>query len=137
MSGAALLVDGMNIIGSRPDGWWRDRDGAMRRLVARLAGLAAATGEDIRVVFDGRPLPGLPEGARDGVLVLYACRPGRHGADDRIVDEVAADVEPGRLIVVTSDADLRRRARALGARVSGATALLDRLDETLPPGRRT
>ena len=52
------LVDGNNVIGSRPDGWWRDRPGAARRLVAELQALAARTGDHITVVFDGRPAPG-------------------------------------------------------------------------------
>src|SRR4051794_7041159 len=44
------LVDGMNVIGSRPDGWWRDRGGAMRRLVADLERFAAAHPDDEVVV---------------------------------------------------------------------------------------
>jgi hypothetical protein len=55
-----LMVDGMNVIGSRPDGWWRDRDGAVRRLLARLQELAASTGDDVTLVLDGRPLPDVP-----------------------------------------------------------------------------
>jgi selenocysteine lyase/cysteine desulfurase len=34
-----LLVDAANVVGSRPDGWWRDRAGATARLLARLAAL--------------------------------------------------------------------------------------------------
>jgi hypothetical protein len=41
------LVDGMNVIGTRPDGWWRDRDAAMLRLVDLLERWAAAEGEDV------------------------------------------------------------------------------------------
>jgi len=52
-----LIVDGANVVGSRPDGWWRDRAGAAVRLYDELAGLAErgaagipaaqlATGED-------------------------------------------------------------------------------------------
>ncbi len=36
-----LIVDGANVIGSRPDGWWRDRGGAAMRLRDQLAALAA------------------------------------------------------------------------------------------------
>ena len=50
-----LLVDGNNVVGSKPDGWWRDRAGATRRLVAALQSLAARTGDEVTVVFDGRP----------------------------------------------------------------------------------
>ena len=48
------LVDGNNVIGARPDGWWRDRTGAMARLVAALQAFADATGDAVAVVFDGR-----------------------------------------------------------------------------------
>ncbi|GIU89824.1 MAG: RNA-binding protein [Acidimicrobiia bacterium] len=115
----------MNVIGSRPDGWWRDRDGAARRLVGALQARASRTGARIAVVFDGRPLPDLPEGVHDGVLVAYARRGGRDAADDRIVEEVARDRDPGSLTVVTSDRGLRARVEALGARVAGASAVLD------------
>jgi predicted RNA-binding protein with PIN domain len=119
-----LIVDGMNVIGARPDGWWRDRDGAVRRLVEQLRALD----EPIAVVLDGRPLPDLPEGAHDRVLVAYARRGGRNAADDRIVEEVERDRDPATLTVVTSDAELRRRVEALGASVAGPSTLLARLD---------
>ena len=83
------------MIGSRPDGWWRDRAGAARRLVASLQALARSSGDRISVVLDGRPLPDLPEGVHGGVLVAYATRAGRDAADDRIVEEVAHDRAPG------------------------------------------
>ena len=57
---AALVVDGMNVIGSRPDGWWRDRDRAARRLLARLQAWAAETGDKVTLVLDGRPLDECP-----------------------------------------------------------------------------
>lgn len=123
-----LIIDGMNVIGSRPDGWWRDRKGAARRLVAQLQALAASSDDALAVVLDGRPLPGLPEGAHQGVTVYYATRPGPNAADDRIVDLIAADADPGSLTVVTSDRTLRERALHLRAEVVGAGALLRRLD---------
>jgi predicted RNA-binding protein with PIN domain len=122
-----LIVDGNNVIGSIPDGWWRDRAGAARRLLASLQDLARTGGDRICVVFDGRPLPDLPEGVHRGVLVAYATRPGRDAADDRIVGEVAADRDPASLVVVTSDRALAERVRALGATVEGVTTLLDRI----------
>jgi predicted RNA-binding protein with PIN domain len=125
---ARLIVDGNNVIGSRPDGWWRDRPGAARRLVVGLQLLAASSGDRIAVVLDGRPLPDVPEGVHRGVLVAYATRAGRDAADDRIAAEVARDRDPGSLVVVTSDRGLAERVRTLGARVEGAAALLDRLD---------
>ncbi len=124
-----LIVDGMNVIGSRPTGWWRDRDRAKRGLIATLQDFAAASGAALTVVFDGRPLDGLPEGDHDGVRVLYAPRRGRDAADDRIVDLVEADAEPETLVVVTSDAALRRRVERLGASVVGSSTFLRRVED--------
>jgi predicted RNA-binding protein with PIN domain len=123
-----LIVDGNNVIGSRPDGWWRDREGAARRLVASLQDLALRSGDRISVVFDGKPQAELPEGVHDRVLVAYATRAGRDAADDRIVTEVERDRDPASLIVVTSDRGLAERIIALGAQVENAGALLDAID---------
>jgi len=118
-----VIVDGNNVIGSRPDGWWRDREGASRRLIEQLQALARRTGDRIAVVLDGRPLEGLPEGTHDRVLVAYARRGGRNAADDRIVEEVAADTDPASLVIVTSDRELAQRVRNLGATVEGASTI--------------
>ncbi len=122
-----LIVDGMNVIGARPDGWWRDRDAAARRLIERLQRLASDSGDDITIVLDGRPLPDMPEGDYDGVRVLYALRGGPDAADDRIVELVAADSDPASLQVITSDRALRDRVTALGATPHGVSGLLRRL----------
>jgi hypothetical protein len=108
------IVDGMNVIGSRPDGWWRDRVGAMRSLAKQLGHWA--DGREVAVVFDGRPF----ELDVDGVDVLFASRRGPNAADDDIVRMVQADPDPRELRVVTSDADLTRRVEELGAEVVGA-----------------
>lgn len=125
---AHLVVDAMNVIGSRPTGWWRDRDGAVRRLLAKLQELTAAGGDDVTLIVDGRPIRDLPEGAHDGVQVLYARRPGRNAADDRIVEFIETHPRPSSLEVVTSDRDLIERASRREAAVSGPSALLARLD---------
>lgn len=117
------LVDGMNVIGSRPDGWWRDRTGAMRRLVADLAG--ADLDGPVWVVFDGRPRDLGDPGA---VHVVWAPEPGRDAADRVIAGIVEEDSRPGRWTVVTSDRALADRVRAAGAAVSAAGALRQRLD---------
>jgi nicotinic acid mononucleotide adenylyltransferase/predicted RNA-binding protein with PIN domain len=127
-----VLVDGNNVVGSRPDGWWRDRPAAARRLVAQLQDLAARRGDDVTVVFDGRPLPDLAEGDHDGVRVAYARRPGRDAGDDRIVEEIGNDDDPASLTVVTSDRELARRARELGATVEGAGSLTRELGSERP-----
>lgn len=124
---ARWIVDAMNVIGSRPTGWWRDRPGALRKLLERLQGLAA-TGEEVTLVVDGKPLPDVPEGLHGGVCVRYARRSGPNAADDRIVELVESEADPSELHVVSSDRDLRRRVQGLGARVHGASELLERLD---------
>ena len=100
-----FVVDGNNLMGSRPDGWWRDRAGAMQRLVDQLDARAASSGAEIAVVFDGRD--------RDlqarRIEVAFAAH-----ADDAI----AARAGPG-VTVVTSDRGLAARARAKGAAVMG------------------
>jgi predicted RNA-binding protein with PIN domain len=120
------LVDGMNVIGSRPDGWWRDRHGAMRRLTAQLGELASRTGEEVSVVFDGREPRDPPRAPAVGVSFAPG---GRGSADDRIAEKVAADADPSSLRVVTSDRELTGRVRAAGAEVVGARSFRSRLDE--------
>jgi len=125
-----VVVDAMNVIGTTPDGWWRDRDGAALRLLDRLTrSLAAREDVAVTVVLDGRPLPGAPEGDREGVEVLYARRPGRDAADDRIAEYVATLPDPERALVVTSDRGLVARVRDAGASTMGARAFLAWLAE--------
>jgi predicted RNA-binding protein with PIN domain len=109
------LVDGMNVIGSRPDGWWRDLDGAVLRLSRSLAAWAAgaAGGIDVTVVFDGAAPPGLDELAVDDLEVVFAGT-GR-SADDEIVRRVGIDADPRSIRVVTSDRPLAERVRSAGA----------------------
>ena len=122
------LVDGTNVVGTRPDGWWRDRPGAFARLVVRLQRLADE-GDEVTVVFDGAEVATLQEGDHGGVRVRWARRRGRDAADDRIVELVDLDGDPSALRVVTSDRALAQRAVAAGASVEGAGALLRRLDQ--------
>jgi predicted RNA-binding protein with PIN domain len=115
---ARLIVDGMNVIGSRPDGWWRDRPGAMRRLVDKLEGVDDY--DPVVVVLDGKPF----DLVSDSVEVRFASRRGPNAADD----DIAPMAEEGDT-VVTSDAELERRVRSKGADVIGAGAFRRRLDE--------
>ena len=124
MTAARWIVDGMNVIGSRPTGWWRDRPGAMRALVEELDAFAGREGGEITVVFDGRPFD--LEGRLVGVL--FASRNGPNAADDDIAALVASDAAPATLSVVTSDSDLARRVREGGAAVVGAGEFRRRLD---------
>jgi uncharacterized protein YaiI (UPF0178 family) len=114
------FIDAMNVIGSRPDGWWRDRDGAARRLIEEIRAWAQ---DDVTVVLDAGPDDLL--GTRGRLTVVRARRRGLDAADDEIVDLVAAAEAPVR--VVTSDAALAARVRALGAEVEGAGTFRTRL----------
>ena len=116
-----FIVDGMNVIGSRPTGWWRDRPGAMRELVEELRQL----GEPVTVIFDGKPFEIDDTGEVD---VRFASRRGRNAADDDIAALVAAADDPGALRVVTSDSELAERVRAHGVEVEGAGRFRGRLD---------
>lgn len=118
------LVDGMNVVGSRPDGWWRDRRAAMRRLSELLSAFAAETGEHLTVVFDGRPFDLSAEPAE----VAFAPRSGPDAADHDIVARVEADADPASLRVVTSDRRLADRVRGAGAEVVPAGPFRKRLD---------
>jgi predicted RNA-binding protein with PIN domain len=137
--GAAVrwLVDGMNLIGSRPDRWWNDPDRAVRRLIGELDRYARASGEDLTVVFDRRP-PDLAAGAHGAIRVAFASWRGRNAADHEIVSMLAGEETPGAVRVVTSDRQLGERVRELGAAVTAAGAFRRRVDQVLaggaPPG---
>ena len=129
MTGVLLLVDAANVVGSRPDGWWRDRPGAAGRLVERLRALPGAQvgGADVDqvvVVLEGAARAGAaptgtgPTGS-GRVRVVHA-----PGSGD---DALAALCGPG-VVLVTADRELGGRARSAGADVISPTSLLDVLD---------
>ncbi len=119
-------IDGMNVIGSRPDGWWRDRDRAMLRLVDLLERWAAAEGEDVVVVFERPPRPPI----RSTVIeIAHAPRPRRDAADDEIIRRLRSEPQPGLVRVVTSDRLLADQASAAGAAVQGAETFRAQLDD--------
>jgi uncharacterized protein YaiI (UPF0178 family) len=104
----------MNVIGTRPDAWWKDRHAAMIRLVDMLERWAAASGEDVTVVFEQPPSPPIRSTV---IVVAHAPRPRRDSADDEIVKLIVADTAPGAIRVVTSDLWLSDRVHAAGATV--------------------
>jgi hypothetical protein len=117
-----LVVDAANVVGSVPDGWWRDRAGATARLRDALA----------RVAAEG--LPGVPappevvlvvEGAARGITDIRGVRvvAAPRSGDDAIVDLVRAEASHRDVVVVTADRGLRERVVALGARVLGPRAV--------------
>lgn len=124
------LVDGMNVIGSRPDRWWNDPDKAVRRLIDELDRYAKETGEEVTVVFDRHPRDVSP-GIHGAITVAFASRRGRNAADHEIAEMVADDESPATLEVVTSDRDLADRVRQGGARVGSSGSFRRRLDEAL------
>ncbi|HWC85030.1 MAG TPA: NYN domain-containing protein [Solirubrobacteraceae bacterium] len=119
------LIDGMNVIGARPDGWWRDRDAAMARLIDLLERWVAEAGEEVTVVFERAPSPPI----RSTVIeVANAPRPRANAADDEIIRRLSAEAHPEQVWVVTSDRLLADRARARGAVVEGADSFRRRLE---------
>jgi uncharacterized protein YaiI (UPF0178 family) len=118
-------VDGMNVIGTRPDNWWRDRDAAMLKLVDELERWAAADGEDVTVVFERPPRPPIRSTVID---VVHAPKPKRDAADDEIVRRLRDEPDPSQVLVVTSDRWLADRASAAGATVVGASSFRSRLE---------
>lgn len=115
----------MNVIGSRPDGWWRDRHAAMVRLVDLLERWAASSGEDVTVVFEQPPSPPISSTV---IEVAHAPRPRPDSADDEIVRRLRAIAVPADVRVVTSDRWLADRAWAAGATVEPAESFRARIE---------
>ncbi len=126
----------MNLIGSRPDRWWNDPDRAVRRLIEELDRYAAATGEDVTVVFDRRP-PDVAPGMHGAVAVAFPSWRGRNAADHEIVRLVSEDPAPQSIRVVTSDRRLVERVRELGATLTSSGSFRRRLTSTLQSGPAT
>ena len=117
-----LIVDGANVVGSRPDGWWRDRAGAAERLHREIA--AADLGcDDIVLVLEGQARRGRPAGIDSPVRTVHAEGSG----DDAIVEQVRLLSEQGdEVVVVTADRALRDRVAAVGGSYVGPSWLLAR-----------
>ncbi|MGE2834938.1 NYN domain-containing protein [Mycobacterium sp. SMC-4] len=119
------IVDGMNVIGSRPDGWWRDRQRAMATLVEKLEAWASREGSDVTVVFEKPPSPPLESTV---ITVTHAPAAAPNSADDEIVRLVGSAEDPAGITVATSDRALADRVRAVGASVFPAEALRGLVD---------
>jgi predicted RNA-binding protein with PIN domain len=117
------IVDGNNVFGSRPDGWWNDRAQAQRRFAQRVAEWCRDLAEDVDVtlVFDAPVAEATAELAGGNLRIVEASRRGRDAADDTIVELVDAQLGGADhdLVVVTSDRGLRARlpsqVRVIGA----------------------
>jgi uncharacterized protein YaiI (UPF0178 family) len=115
----------MNVVGSRPDGWWKDRRAAIVRLVEQLERWALADGHRVTVVFEQPMSPPI----RSSVLKIAQPRKaGANSADDEIVRLVSADDRPGEITVVTSDIGLIHRVRAAGAATHPAASFRNRIE---------
>jgi predicted RNA-binding protein with PIN domain len=128
------VVDALNVVGSRPDGWWRDRSGAVARFVDEVVRWRATIADDVLVVVDGHPSGRATEGRWYGVEVRFTHTSGPDAADDQIARLVASAAEPAAMTVVTADRRLRARVQACGAAVEGPRRFLARLADV--PVRR-
>ena len=108
-----VVVDGANVMGSRPDGWWRDRAGAAARLYASLCGLTAPDMVFVLVLEGAARAAKLPPGCT--VRVVLAEGSG---------DDTIAGLAGAGTLVVTADRELRRRCEQRGAEVVGPSWLL-------------
>lgn len=136
--GGHVVVDGANVVGSRPDGWWKDRPGAARRLAGRLVaaladeraelpGALGVSGELwLHLVLEGAASRAEDLPTHPHLAVHHAAADG----DTAIVALVGELSEVGGdVLVVTADRDLRARVRAAGADVTGPSTLLDALPD--------
>jgi len=115
------VIDGNNVFGSRPDGWWNDRPGAQRRFTQRVAEWCRTHGDDVTLVFDAPVDADTSELAGGNLSVVEATRRGRDAADDEIVELVHELADDGvEVHVVTSDKGLRARLPP-GVDVRGVT----------------
>jgi hypothetical protein len=118
-----LVVDAANVVGSRPDGWWKDRAAATRRLHERLL-VADLSHDQVVLVLEGQARGAARRGTDGHVRVTHA--PG--SGDDTIVAETTALRAAGNdVTAVTADRMLKARLEALGAQVVGPSWLLDQL----------
>ena len=116
----------MNVIGSRPDGWWKDRGRAMATLIANLDRWASGQPDQtdtVTVVFERPPSTLITSSV---VEVAHAPRAAANSADDEIIRLVQADAAPHEIRVVTSDKALSDRVQSLGADVFPAASFRDR-----------
>jgi predicted RNA-binding protein with PIN domain len=115
-----LVVDGANVVGSRPDGWWKDRAGAARRLHERMLTADLSCDEAV-LVLEGAARGGTPTGRDGHVRTVHA----RGSGDDEIV--VQANRPGDTVVVVTADRILQSRVAAVGASTMSPSWLLDQL----------
>jgi predicted RNA-binding protein with PIN domain len=119
------VIDAMNVIGSRPDGWWRDRDRAVERLIGQVDRWAANRQERVTVMLEREPREGL---CAERVEVAWASAGGADAADREILARLPDWLAEDEVVVVTSDRDLKTKASAAGADVAPSRSFRAELD---------
>ena len=118
---SVLVVDGANVVGSRPDGWWKDRAGAARKLHDSLL-RADVPFDEVVLVLEGQAKAAMPPGKDAHVRVVHA----RAHGDDAIVAEARRSADAGHpTAVVTADRLLAGRVEHAGAAVKSPSWLLE------------
>ena len=120
-----VVVDAANVVGSRPDGWWRDRPGAIERLVGQLERWAEDGEERITVMLEHEPRREIDAGR---VEIAWAEAPGANAADREILARLPAWLAADEVVLVTSDRDLAAKARAASAEVEPSRPFRAELD---------
>lgn len=121
--GTVLVVDAANVVGSVPDGWWKDRASAARRLHERLL-VADLPHDEVVLVLEGAAKGGVAAGRDVHVTTVHARRDG----DREVQAQTAAATARGaRVTVVTADRVLRGRVEHLGGTPMSPSWLLDQL----------
>jgi predicted ABC-type transport system involved in lysophospholipase L1 biosynthesis ATPase subunit len=120
-----LLIDAANVVGSRPNGWWRDRPGAARAFVERVRAAVGSgrLAEPVVVVLEGAARGGVEAGVANGITIIHAS-----GSGDDTLLSVAAESD-GQVTLVSADRALCQRAENLGADVARPGWLIDLLDK--------
>lgn len=131
-----MIVDGANVVGSRPDGWWRDRAGAARRLAGKLVAALVVSPGDLASALLGAPC-GDGSGVRVHLVLEGAARSATdlathpqlivHRAEsdgDTAIAALAGELASDSVLVVTADRALRNEVHALGAAAVGPATLL-------------
>ena len=119
------IIDAMNVVGSRPDGWWRERRSAVARLVGRVEEWAQAQEDRVTLVLEQPMSPPINSAL---IEIAHAPQAAPNSADDEIVRLVEAAAEPSDVMVVTSDTDLSQRVARVGASVFPAAAFRNMVD---------
>lgn len=122
------IIDGNNVMGSRPDGWWNDRPKAQRKLAQRMARWCRTHPDQVSLIFDGVPDASVAVIGGGNLTVGFARRLGTDAADDRIVELVEEYFVDPELTVVTSDLGLIARLPP-GVSVQGSSSFRRMLDD--------